>query len=361
MANLNTRAQSEYFRRPRDQQYASLESLYAAVCRDTVEHFSRVKDVTIKATDYGDIVLESKDGIYSFSHFSFGQFVGDVLALPAQVAEYTREIPAELSVPVLAYAQQQIGEQNALLYVDKSRDQLRAVNRPSYGRILDRQIVEKLMEFTADHPEFSPPPGWRGNDDCPLYASDRDMFAMVINGGSIVNVPSNRAGEDNLYLGIMVWNSEVGDGGIGCEIVSFRECCGNHCLHGVEKSTRVAFKHSANAPQRLYAEMIPAMESFMLDSPRYVKQLEDMSNRALSFKLPADEKDKIELLTSKKIGLSKGQADRSILRAIAEEGDANTAWSVANGITSIAKDVIHYDARSQLQHGAARLLSLASA
>ena len=164
------------------------------------------------------------------------------------------------------------------------------------------------MRIVERHPEFHNPKDWSGKPSG-LYASDHDVFAFLVDGGSVVEEPEGFGHRPSqLHRGFFVRNSETGAGLFELCFFLFRVVCGNHIIWDAENVMRFRIRHNRLAPEHFDR---------------------------------AEATDAIEL------------AER-------EEGDGRTLWQVVQGLTARARDMIHVDARVDLEKRAGRLLKLAA-
>jgi hypothetical protein len=187
-----------------------------------------------------------------------------------------------------------------------------------------------------------------------LFASDRDMFGFLCDDLNPIEIGKLPNGEPDLvFRGFYWWNSEVGSKTAGLACMYLRGVCQNRNLWGVENFEEIKIRHTKNAIYRFYDEMAPALETY---SHHSTSTLLAGVEAARSAKIAKDDDDAIEFLT-KRGGLSSRMAKAAMSRHIQEEQKPiRNVWDAAQGITAIARDIPHQDARVSLERKAGALL-----
>jgi hypothetical protein len=264
------RVSSEWFSRPADQRYLSLNELARSV-RDRADR-SRTRVVEsamihVEASR-GDperlaLMLPGSDKPVPPIHWSFGQLASQVGA----PAAYLRQLPA-----ALAGINRQYGltanraEQIKTLETDDGRVELRAVTSPDYGRIFDHELVEAVQRIAGNGTGDTrwKVPGvldWStgiynprvdiSTNTTTLYASDRDVFLFLVDDLNPIEAGRLPDGSPDLYFrGFYCWNSEVGATTLGMASFYLRAVCQNRNLWGVEDFEEIIIRHSKYASSR---------------------------------------------------------------------------------------------------------------
>ena len=239
-------ANKQWMTRPDDERFETLEALKASVQGrrkdsyqvdvNTREIGYEVRNETLTATIRGEQ--------FQANHWSFTQLA----SLAGAPASYLRKLSPKLAADCLNEGMADHESETIKLLVQaepyEKAQSLRAATSSSYGRIWDEQVVgaaERIVERSGG--AFFNPKQWSQNGEAPkgsgLYASDRDVFIFLIDGGSMVDGGSER---DQLNRGIILWNSEVGKCIFGMQTFLFRQVCGNHIIWG--------FRHIASLRRR---------------------------------------------------------------------------------------------------------------
>jgi len=347
-------AHDQWKTRPTDQRFQTLAALKASV----EGRRRRAREVAINLTDLRftapnetaiTIGVRSQEAIPS--NWAFGQLASHLKA----PAGYLRSLPAPLARQCLQHG---IGHAPAreatrlLLETDDGGEEttLRAATSLTYGRIWDSEVVEmveQIVQYTDGR--FFNPKEWSGTPSG-LYASDRDVFLFLIDGGSLVDGGGER---DQLFRGFFTWNSEVGSATFGLTTFLFRQVCGNHIIWGAEDVKTVKIRHTGQAPSRFAQEVRPALLSYVNAS---AKQTEETIKQAKVLLLPDTREERIAWLTER--GFTKAEAQGGIAAAEREEGDGRTLWQVVNGLTAYAREYAYLDARVDLERRAGKLMHL---
>jgi hypothetical protein len=133
------RVSSEWFTRPDDERFLSLDDLFASVKGRAERSRTRtVESAAIRVEASPDnperlgLVLPGTDAPVAPTHWSFGQLA----SLVGAPAAYLRQLPAPLAGINLQYGlTNHRAEQIKTLGAEDGRTELRAVTGPDYGRI----------------------------------------------------------------------------------------------------------------------------------------------------------------------------------------------------------------------------------
>jgi hypothetical protein len=370
------RVSSEWFNRPADERYLSLSELMASVHGRSERSRTRtVESAAIRIEASRDdaerlaLVLPGADGPVAPTHWSFGQ-LADIVGAPAT---YLRQLPAPLAGINLQYGlTAHRAEQVKTLEVENGRVELRAVTGPAYGRIYDHELVAAVQRIAGNGTGDTrwKIPGvldWSigiynprvdiTSDTTTLYASDRDVFLFLVDDLNPIEAGRLPDGSPDLYFrGFYCWNSEVGAKTLGIASFYLRAVCQNRNLWGVEDFEEITIRHSKYAASRFAHQAEPALTRFANSSPMpFVNGL-----RAAREKIVArSDDDRMEFL--RKRGFSKAETTKVIETVLAEEGHKPTSvLDFAQGITAVARDKPHQDARLDLEGKAKKLLDRAA-
>jgi len=380
MSDYVVEPQRQYYARPRDQRFEDMPSLRTAVERR--RNLSRVTDVTLAELtpaagtyfvpgttpppEVNTVFLTTPKSPFPFlsTHYAFSQFCSRIKA----PANYLRELPPPLLSQVMKFsmeqqAKEEKGDTRLMAWpvplggddVDDEVYELRAATSTTYGRIWDLDVVDMVQQIIdATGKAFENPLIWGGKRGG-LYASDRDVFLFLVDGGSIVDGGSDR---DQLHRGFYVWNSEVGNATFGIATFLFRGVCGNHGIWGAEQLTELRIRHSLNAPARFLSEAAPALKAHV-EAP--AAPLEAKIRQAKAFEIPgAPNKEKL-IEFGRQHGLTPAEVKGAIAYAEREEGaEVSNLWVLQQGLTAYARDFAWVDARVDLERRAGKLMALAA-
>jgi len=370
------RVSSEWFSRPDDERYLSLDDLFASVKGRAERSRTRtVESAAIRVEAHRDdperlaLVLPEAERPVAPTHWSFGQLAG----LVGAPAAYLRQLPAPLAGINLQYGlTNHRAEQVKTLETDDSRTELRAVTGPDYGRIYDHELVSAVRRIAGNGTGDTrwKVPGvldWSTGvynpmvdvtkDTTTLYASDRDVFLFLVDDMNPIEAGRLPDGSPDLYFrGFYCWNSEVGAKTLGIASFYLRAVCQNRNLWGVEDFQEISIRHSKYAANRFAHEAAPALTRFANSSPGpFIEGI-----RAAREKIVARcDEDRADFL--KKRGFSKAETAKIVETVLAEEGrPPESVFDFVQGITAIARSKPQQDARLAMETRAKMLLERAT-
>jgi hypothetical protein len=236
------------------------------------------------------------------------------------------------------------------------------VTGPTYGRIPDYEVVDAIMQLQGDWkvPGVMDWSTGRYDPNVPvtsetttLFASDRDMFAFLVDDRNPIEIGRLPNGDpDLIFRGFYARQSEVGIASLTIATMYLRGICCNRLLWGVEGFSEISIRHSKHAPDRFLLEAEPALQQFAQGD---VKAITDGVEAAQAAKVADDDEAALAFLRERKVPKQRAQ---KVLKAVErEEGrPARTVWDLAQGITAVARDIPHNDDRLQFERVAGQLL-----
>ena len=370
------RVSSEWFSRPPDERFLSLSDLFASV-RGRAEH-SRTRTVESAAihveasrddAERLTLRLPGSGAPVAPTHWSFGQLA----SLVGAPAAYLRQLPAPLAGINLLYGlTSHRAEQVKTLEIDDGRVELRAVTGQDYGRIFDHELVEAVQRIAGDGVGDTrwKVPGvldWSTGiynprvdvtqETTTLYASDRDVFLFLVDDLNPIEAGRLPDGSPDLYFrGFYCWNSEVGAKTLGMASFYLRAVCQNRNLWGVEDFEEITIRHSKYAASRFAHEAAPALTRFADSSPMsFISGIKAAREQIVA--RTDDDRDNF----LRRRGFSKAETAKVIATVLAEEGrKPESVFDFVQGITAVARDKTHQDARLELEARAKKLLDRAA-
>src|SRR6478672_7239658 len=366
------RVSSEWFSRPADERYLSLSELYAAVRGRAERSRTRTAEsAAIRVEANRDdaerlaLIVPGEEVPLAPTHWSFGQLATMVGAPSA----YLRQLPAPLAAINLQYGlTSNRAELIKTLEVEEGRVELRALTSPDYGRIFDQELVAAVQRIAGNGTGDTrwKVPGvldWStgiynprvdiSKDTTTLYASDRDVFLFLVDDLNPIEAGRLPDGSPDLYFrGFYCWNSEVGAKTLGMASFYLRAVCQNRNLWGVEDFEEIIIRHSKYAASRFAHEAAPALARFANSSPLpFVNGIKAAREKIVA----RTDDDRTEFL--RKRGFSKSETSKIIETVLAEEGrKPESVFDFVQGITAVARDKQHQDARLDLEGRAKKLL-----
>ena len=367
------RVSSEWFSRPDDERFLSLPSLHDAVrsraeratARTVQTRALRVEASRDDATRL-TLAVPGRDEPIAPTHWSFGQ----MCSLVGAPASYMRQLPAPLAGINLQHGLlSHRGELVKTLEAEDGRVELRAVTGPDYGRIWDHELVSAVMHIAGNGTGDTrwKVPGlldWSTmthnpfvevtKDTTTLYASDRDVFLFLVDDAHPIEAGRLPNGDPDLYFrGFYCWNSEVGSKTLGIASFYLRAVCMNRNIWGAEGFEEISIRHSKFAAHRFAHQATPALSRFTASSPAaFVAGI-----RAAREAVVAREDDDRETLVRQAM-LYAIDREKIIATVLEEEGrPPESIFDFVQGITALARDKPHQDARLELEGRAAKLLA----
>lgn len=367
-------AHQQWATRPTDQRFGTLEALAHRVNDRRLR--SRSIDIDTGRTavkGYGaSIQINGSITPCEPTHWSFGQ-LSSAIGAPAS---YLRTLPQHLLVDCFNHGLAVNDRQSLKFMTIASEDcdvnTLQAITSTSYGRIWDADCVaavQRIVERSGGrfhnplaYGHKGDPNGFKSIDvskteRAGLYASDRDVFMFMIDGGSVLEA-GPRA---ELNRGFFVWNSEVGSKTFGLCTFLFNKVCGNNIVWGATDVNKLVIRHTSGGPGRFDSQAMPALLDYVNASAKPVES----AIAAATEKIVWDGKDEsfgdlLEYL-AKAAKFSKAEVKSAIAFAKSEEGDCRTLWQLVQGFTAYARGFDWIDARVDLETRAGKLLNLVAA
>jgi hypothetical protein len=240
------------------------------------------------------------------------------------------------------------------------------------GRIYDHELVQAVQRIAGDGVGDTrwKVPGvldWSTGvynprvdvtrDTTTLYASDRDVFLFLVDDLNPIEAGRLPDGSSDLFFrGFYCWNSEVGAKTLGMASFYLRAVCQNRNLWGVEDFQEITIRHSKYAASRFASEATPALTRFANSSPApFINSIKAARAQIVA----RTDEDRADFL--RKRGFSKSETAKIIETVLAEEGHPPASlFDFVQGITALARDKTHQDARLDLEAQAKKLLDRAA-
>lgn len=357
-------AAAEYYSRPADEKYTSASALIEAAEHrhaSSAERGYNLRDLQAAASSIDGqptVALQSPKGAALVTHWGFGQ-LSRMLGAPAG---YLRTLPPQLAADCIneGIRQAPAGERATLLVQapnGRPAPTVRSITSTTYGRLWDAALYRGLFDSLGE--KFELPPTWEGGKDGPrggAYMGDRDSFVVVVDGGSIVNDPSIRGGNGQMYRGVMVRNSEVGACSVTIEQVLFEYICGNLNLWGAVIDRRFRRRHVGKHVLRDVLREIGAIafkftQRSAAADERIIRLLID--HELASSKAAIVDELRAMGATEQQAGAAYDTIERSDIYTAAP----TSVWGVAQGLTELSQKTDYQDERYQLDQIAGKLIA----
>lgn len=369
------RVSSEWFNRPADERFLSLDDLRGSLAARSSRSRTRIvesKSIRVEAArddpERLTLILPDADAPVAPTHWSFGQLA----SLVGAPAAYLRQLPAPLAGINLQYGlTSSRAEQVKTLEIENGRLELRAVTGPDYGRIFDEDLIDAVQKIAGNGTGDTrwKVPGclqWDtgiynpyvdvSKDTTTLYASDRDVFVFLVDDLNPIEAGKLPDGSPDLFFrGFYCWNSEVGARTLGIASFYLRAVCQNRNIWGAQDFQEITIRHSKYAPSRFALEAEPALIQFAESSPMpFVNGIKAARERIVA----RDDDDRQTFL--RKRGFSKAETTKIIDTVLNEEGHPPASiFDFVQGITRVARDKTHQDVRLDMEGRAKQILDLA--
>lgn len=337
-----------YANRPADERFASMD----AFIFDALEDRNRSIDGNRNIKELQAVVVENRLTLVNnaadephpadFTHWSFGQLARTVGA----PAGYLRTLPPELAAANLNHgisATPAGTRVNLLLRAPNGHPHptVRACTSETYGRVWDCEwadaVNRQVFRYGTNNGQWQNPPTWQG-EQIAGYRNDRGSFVIQIDGGSIVEDPTliNKPGADpRLYRGVMIHNSEVGDGSVVIEVIYFRAICGNWNLFGASLGSQYRRRHVGKSVVRDVVAELAKVSRQLTNRPASAD--EDLIRLMAERKIASTKDALVDEL--KAIGISKEDALAAYARCEASEYVSPFSyWGIAQGLTRLSQE-----------------------
>ena len=370
---------SQWYSRPDDQRFLSLDDLYQSVVGRKQHSHERIAEPS-QIMAFGSeeeplkltVSIKGERDTFAPTHLSFGQLCQ--LAKMGRATSIFRGQPSWLAGLNLTYGlTQAVREEDTKLYLDDSSGTVRAATGREYGRIFDADVVAMVQKIAGNGTGDTrwKVPGlinWSTMRYNPhvditkhtttLYASDRDVFVFLVDDTNPIEIGKLPNGDPDLvFRGFIVTNSEVGVSSLKIMTFYLRGVCQNRTLWGVEDMQSLTIVHSKYGPERFAREAAPKLAAYASSDPSH---LVNGIKAAKTVEVAKDDEGVKKFLTSESLGFSLAQANRIMKRVIDEEGHpARSAWDLANGITAEARGIGHTNDHIRLEGVAGKLMTRA--
>lgn len=377
MSSVLTQASREFMTRPDDQRFGSLDDICAhfrsqrACSREEVVSTSIIEARPVAGDDemQGLVLLGVDENPALMTHYSFGQ----VATLAKVPVEYARRIPSDLVAENLNYGLKFARERDSIGSLTRRNGAplatLAAATGPTYGRIWNDEFFGEIRsrfgdgvtgDFTAPGifgKALDPTDTEEYRKQACFFASEKDGFVFLCDEKNRIEVPNRRNGETgSLARGFFGWNSEVGAATAGVAMFYFDYVCMNRMVWGVEGFEEIRIRHTAGAPGRYLAEVVPVIEAITNASTRSF----DEAIAAAQLKQIAKKQEEVIDWLGNRLG-SRTKAEAINLQHFVEEGKPiETLFDASVGISAYAREKPNQDDRIELEREAGRVLQLAT-
>lgn len=354
-------ASRQWASRPDDQRFLTLEELRESVAQRRRESWTTqhaMTDLRTIATDDDDILLtvldqpRGREVTLRPTNWSFGQMCQRAGA----PTSYLKTLPAQLAAINLQWGFEhceRTGDDGLILAHENGDRTLTSITGTAYGRIWDEQVVDAVIKANPDGQWKVPAASYATSDPkraTTLYASDRDVFLFMVDESR----PIER-GNEQLFRGFMVWNSEVGSSAFGLQTFLYRYVCDNRIIWGATNVDEIRIRHTGGAPDRFASEGATFLRRYANESTALI---EGHLKRAQEHEVAKDAKGIEDWLRNR--GFTQKMAVAARAKAEEETGNPRSLWNIIQGVTAEARSVLHTDTRVDLERKAGDLMKYAA-
>lgn len=343
-------AHRQWAKRPDDERFPDLESLYRAT-KSYAEHATQkevaVSDLRVEKQDEDIVLMGRRDVPARFTHWGFGQLC---VKLGAPAA-YLRSLPATLAAQNLNHGLKIQPPNNVqLLFHENGNLVLRAITSERYHRIWNWEVAERLLGLNGWEPATPDQPFEKTTA---LYASDHDMFVFLRNPNLYIKEPGT---DSPLYRGVIVQNSEVGASALKFMSFLYRYMCGNHIIWGASQVIDFSLRHIGTVRERMelfHGKIRQYMESSANEEQQKIAT-------ARSHMLGGTKEEVLDFLFGKRSLLLSRRSLEAGYDAVIEEQDGSprSVWGMMQGLTRYSQSTPYADERQRIDTAAGKLMEL---
>lgn len=351
-----TKAHHQWANRAPDERFNSVEEMH----QRALQYRGEAREAAISSTkqlrleqDGQDLFLVGRTGkTAALTNWSFSQLCREAEA----PAGYLKSLPASLARDCLQSGLDRGASGERHLLINKNGAMtLRGITSPSYTRIWNSDVTERLMALKHAGQGWQEAPaafdGSRGQ-----YLSDRDMFSFFVDNDRRIFEKGPGGG---LSRGFFAWNSEVARSVFGIATFLYEYICGNHRVWGASNMTEVKIRHVGAADERGFSELAAAVRIFADSS---ASEDEAKIEMARSYRIAESKEDLLDQLFGlKALGVSRKVLELGYEKAKEHDdwyGDPLSAWGFSGGLTEVARDMPNADERTALDRAGAKVLEM---
>ena len=327
----------------------SLQDLAAELDRQATskrDYLADTRRLEMKPLDSGKVMLDGVNGGMQLKLIAHAQLANSLQIPKTYYDRMLQEAPDLLSTNVNRW----LAKQPAKKLIRTLDGEVRAILSDSYRPLDNLELAEavlpKLIDLQA-HVVSSEV------TDSRLYIKAvTDRIAGEIKVGDVINA------------GVVVSNSEVGQGSLRVEVLDFRLVCANGMIREasirkahlgrssrgqdvIEDSREFFRDETRQADDRAFFLKVRDATTAMFDQERFLKRIEAYKGASAVQAGPSGSEEEIVEVTAKRFGFSEAEKG-GILRHLIRGGDLSV-WGVANAVTRQAQDVEQYDRATELE------------
>jgi hypothetical protein len=373
-------AHKEWASRPADQRFESVFALAKFLVdrqKNTKEAMKPFSEITVESHGE-DVRIRTTAGFANLTHHSFTQLAGHAGLRAAglrssfeafrSTAEAAKWVADGLNLGLQGRDGSSSAIANLLVTANGGELTARSINTEQYARVWDLELIQQILIPLEEH-GFVNPPAYDGPGG--LYASDRDMFALMVpRNVRRINMPGvtcdvcREPFEINGQLFSpfnYLSNSEVGGASLLYGSGLLQGVCANLNIWGAMGHSEIRITHKGEPLKRLLEEF----QGFMTRWVRQDSTAEENVIRAAMNCFVAAKVEDVSALVYNATNLTKAVVSEAI--ATVEKGDMSTGiisqdptllWNLVAAITANARPLPNQDDRMQQVREAGKLMEL---
>lgn len=338
---------AKQLRRPQDEKYETVESLFAHLKK--VSEFS--KEEVLARPEFDLVGQGSARQRIELNGHQLSAYAFEQLCSAHRIpAEFLLTLSDTLILNILKSRIE--GRSSDLKILLDENDKVRAITSERYDRIWDYDFAVRTIGFIDD--KFL-----AGG----LYSGDRDTFVDFFNPDLVIEHKGEK-----LFPFLVAWNSEVGWLSAGAKAGWVRAKCMNHNYWGHRFLGEISIKHIGTGSLRKYGTALSFLKGQLLSFAAKADEIKSMLDRSMSLVVldeSRQDEDGLAPESVKTLGHKLRLPQRTVreaFRAAVERPEnlgnfsPRSAWGMAQGLTSVAKEKPNRDLRFDLEQAAAILL-----
>lgn len=383
MTNIN-KASQQWLNRPADERFWTLEELSdhcTGQMTASIEQEVKISDIAATIDDENNLRLCFDGECPELTNWAFTQLCSAGETNSTMLAKMPGDLAADV---VTRYTLPRLAEKRDKMILLKTGDEIRSATSSTYGRLWNADLVRAISPAT-EHGWRVPPARARHNDDtrnriateadilpdqekfglsvkvgdligpAGLYAGDRDCFMFLIHPDRIID-----DGGSAKMQGIIIENSELGNGSLYLGHFLFDTVCGNHIMWGVSNVEELKLRHTKGNLDGVATKIRHWWRD--VSEGTINRQAETLIAAARQKELGKNQEEVIDrLYDSRRLALQKQQIEAGWNAAVEYEhvhGAPNTLWGMVSGLTRYSQTLQYADARYVIDSATKRLMEM---
>lgn len=334
----------------------SLSALAAELERQSnakKDYIADTRKLSMEAVDTGKVILQGVNGGMALRPTAHAQMAASLGIPKTYYDRMLSETPDLLAANVNRWLERQPARKMIRTLDNEVRAVLSDSYRPLDNLELAEAVLPKLLDLEANV------------ESCEVTENRFYLKAVThrISGAVALN--------DHVQAGIVVSNSEVGQGSLHVQALDFRLVCTNGMIResairkahlgrgargqdAIEDAREFFRTETRIADDRAFFLKVQDAVASMFDAVRFAKRIEqykEAGERQIDGQI-----EKVVEVTAKRFALNDGERS-SVLQHLIRGGDMSN-WGLANAVTRTAQDVESYDRATELESLGGQIIEL---